>query len=315
MFPIVIRKNIPLNFSFRGRSDVETIADQQESIKKVWSKAEEKIIQAGAIITKPTNVKQKITDDAYQIWEGKAQDLSQISIRELKSDTTQDLNFAIANYERAKSILGITDSYQGKYDPSAKSGKAKEVQVEQAAGRLQSKIKNKFTFYSELFELMFYFDLCFTNEPRPYTRTNTDGEEEYEEFDKHELLCQDEAGEWYYNTDFSFKAEIASNLPSDKMFLFEQANIMKQNGTLDNRQYLEILSSLNFPIANRLLEQVKDKEGEQNEIKEILGMFSTMNPQELLAFLQMPLEQQIQILEQTKNPMDGQTPNNQKGGL
>jgi ribosomal protein L40E len=300
ILPIIVRKNIPLNFSFRGRSDVETIRDQQEAVKKSISKAEEKVNHAGGMIGIPENLNKTPSDEIYQIWKGKAADLAQITVRDFQMNITPNIEFAEYNYQKAKSVLGITDSYQGKYDPSAKSGKAKEVQVEQAAGRLQSKIKNKFTFYADMFELMFYFDICFTCEPRPYMKTDENGDEGYEEFNKYELLCQDAEGIWFYNTDFSFKAELGSNLPHDKSFLYEQALMMYREKAIDAKQLLEILSTLDFPIANRILAQIKASEEDDNETMQILELLKTMQPEQLMSFLQLPTEEQISMLQQSK---------------
>jgi ribosomal protein L40E len=304
--PLLVRKNIPLNFSFRGRSDVETIRDQQESIKKVFSKAEEKTTQAGVIIGIPDKLSKQPSDDTYQMWKGKQQDLAGIVVKDLKADITQDLEFVRENKLYAKDTLGITDSYQGKYDPSANSGKAKQVQVEQAAGRLQSKTKNKFTFFADMFELMFFFDLCFTKEPRPYMRTNANGDEEYDEFNKYELLCQDASGEWYFNTDFSFKAEMGSNLPHDKQFLYDKTMEAFTTGMMDRRQAWEILGTLDFPIANRILSQIKETEEDQKEAQQILDVLKQMDPNQMMAFLQLPIEEQMQILEESKAQQEGQ---------
>jgi ribosomal protein L40E len=312
VLPILIRKNIPLNFSFRGRSDVETIRDQQECIKKVWSRAEEKVLQGGGIIGIPQKLNKQTSDDVYQVWKGNPTDLAQIVVKDLKMPITDDMAFAIANYDRAKSVLGITDSYQGKYDPSAKSGRAKQVQVEQAAGRLQSKVKNKFTFYADMFKLMFYFDLCFTREARPYMRTNANGEDEYQEFNKYELLYQDASGEWFFNTDFAFKAELGSNLPHDKTFLYDKTIEMYRDQLINAKQAMEILGSLDFPIANRILEQLKGQEKEQGKITDVLDVLKSMQPEQMMQFLQLPQEQQMQILEESKGtevqPNGGQVP-------
>lgn len=306
--PIIVRRNIPLNFSFRGRSDVETIRDQQESIKKVWSRAEEKTLTAGGIIGIPQKLNKQPSDDVYQVWKGNGLDLAQIIVKDLKADISQDIEFANLNKSFAKDTLGITDSYQGKYDPSANSGKAKQVQVEQAAGRLQSKVKNKFTFYADLFELMFFFDLCFCKETRPYSHKNANGDEEYDEFNKYELLCQDADKVWFFNTDFSFKAELGSNLPHDKAFLYDKTMDMFAKNMIDARQAMEILASLDFPIANRILSQMKENEEDSSEVQQVVDIIKNMvgNPQELMGFLQLPIEEILAILEESK--VQGQQP-------
>lgn len=306
--PLAIRINIPLNFSFRGRSDVETIRDQQESIKKVWSKAEEKIIQGSGIIGIPQKLNKQTSDDAYQIWKGSPQDLAGIRKFDFTSNITQDIEFAQANKSAAKDTLGITDSYQGKYDASANSGKAKQVQVDQSAGRLQSKVRNKFTFYADLFKLMFYFDICFCNEKRPYMTSNSKGDSEYKDFDKHELLCKDDAGEWFYNTDFAVKAELGGNLPHDKQFLYDQTLMMFNSKLITPEQTMEILANLDFPIANKILEQKRAESDEMTQTETILTDLKSMSAEELIQFMQLDLGEQMQMIEEMKNTQQGGQP-------
>jgi uncharacterized membrane-anchored protein len=69
---------------------------------------------------------------------------------------------------------------------------------------------------------------------------------------------------------------------------------------IDNKQLLQVLATLDFPIANKLLEQVKSAEEDAEEIMQVLEILKTMEPQEMLAFLQLPIEQQIEMLAQTK---------------
>ena len=298
--PVIIRKNVPLKFVFRGRSDVETINDQQESIKKVMSKVEEKIVKAGSIIMIPDKLNKQPSDDTYQVWKGKPETLDIKSV-DFAADVSKDLAYIAQQYEIAKSTLGITDSFQGKYDPSAKSGKAKQVQVQQAQGRLQAPSKNKFVAFAELFELMFRFDLCFSREPRPYTTVDANGEEVFDEFDRYEFLAQDEAGEWYFNTDFKFKAELGTDLPSDKTWYYEQAFNMYSAQAISRKQLLEILADLGFPIANRLLEQEKANEEGLDERIEVLMMLNSMDPQTREGFLTLDPQSQMQYLDEARS--------------
>lgn len=297
--PIVKRVNIPLNFSFIGRSDVQTVRDQQESCKKTLSKIEEKVLKSGSVVAMSNKLNASITNETYQVIKGSVADLSSLKTLDLKVDISQDLQYLQTNYDIMKSTLGITDAYQGKYDASAKSGRAKEVQVEQAAGRLQSVVKNKFTFYSRLYELMFEYDLCFSEKPRPYETTDEYGEDEYELFDKHEFLMKDDAEEWYYVTDFKFSAEMADDSEYDGTLMVEKVVQLFQAGGLDQKQLLEVLGALNFPLANRILEQIKGMEddmGEVNKFLDVLASMSMQNPQQVLQFLQLPAEERMQYM-------------------
>ena len=66
-----------------------------------------------------------------------AQEASLISVKNMQADISLDRIMIAENYDWAKSTLGITDSYQGKYDASADSGTAKQYAINQAAGRLE----------------------------------------------------------------------------------------------------------------------------------------------------------------------------------
>lgn len=69
--PIIAWYNVPKELSFLGKSDVEVIIDQQESIKKLLSIEEEKQVKGTQkIITrKGANLKSKITDATTQVLE------------------------------------------------------------------------------------------------------------------------------------------------------------------------------------------------------------------------------------------------------
>jgi len=293
-FPIIKRINIPLAFSFRGVSDIEVIQTLQESLKKVLSRIEEKVLLAVSVIAMPKGMDDTLSNDIYRIIKGKPADIGQIQFFDINADISQDLEYAATLYEYAKSTIGVTDAFQGKYDPSARTGKAKEVQVQQSAGRLESKYKNKYIFYSELFQLMYYFDLMFASEIRPYSTTDALGTITYKEFDRYELLCQDDAGEWYFNTDFVFRARQASEIPSDDVSIMDKAMEMAQNGMLEKDQFWQVMGELNFPMATKLLEQTRSQMDQK--VESLLGAMKMMDPQMVPQFLQLETEEQMEML-------------------
>lgn len=256
-YPVVIRKNVPRSFDFAGQSDVDVIRDQQDSIKKIGTKMEEKVIKSGSILLVPEDLTVGITSDTYQVVKGNAQQLQLIQTRDLKAPINEDMQYIEQQRTVAQQMLGITNSFQGLQDISAQSGRAKQVQVQQAAGRLQSKVANKVAAYKELFELMFDFKLAFYDELRPYISKDANGAVQYGEFDKYSFLVRDAAGELYYNTDFVFSADSGDGLPKDPMFMYEQANIQLNQGIINKVQYWTILESLNYPNAASFKDQAQ----------------------------------------------------------
>jgi len=213
---------------------------------------------ASAILAVPEGLKKQPSNTAYEVWRGKLSDLQGLTIKDLQANISQDVTFALNNIDLAKNITGITPSYQGQYDSSAKSGRAKEVQVQQTAGRLQSKVENRFDFWSKLFKIMFYFDLLFTSEERPYAARDAYGDLQYKNFNKYELLMRDAAGEWYYNTDFIFKATPNNDLPKDKTFMYDHMTMAAQSGMADPIEYWTVMAKLGLPEADNILEQRKN---------------------------------------------------------
>ena len=136
-FPIIVRKNVSKSNSLLGFSDVKVIEDQQDLIKKVGSKAAEKTLKGGSIVTLPRGVKVETTDSELKIARlDDPQQKAMIDVLNMQVNINQDMTMINKAYEDARSTLGITDAFQGKYDPSAVSGTAKQYSINQAAGRL-----------------------------------------------------------------------------------------------------------------------------------------------------------------------------------
>ena len=86
-------------------------------------------------------------------------DKSYLDVYDLQGDIEQDMAYLAQIYEEARQVIGITDSFQGRKDSTATSGKAKEFSAAQSAGRLESKRVMKDAAYAALFEAMFKFKI------------------------------------------------------------------------------------------------------------------------------------------------------------
>ncbi|MFB7817414.1 hypothetical protein ACFC0X_24995 [Paenibacillus chitinolyticus] len=310
VYPEVIRRNVPRNFDFGGQSDVDVIRDQQDAIKKAVTKMEEKVMKSGSIIKQPENLNLAISNVTYQLAKGSIQDLQGLGKVDLQADIGQEIIFIEKQYEHAQSMLGITNSFQGKEDNSAKSGIAKQIQVQQASGRLQSKQYNKNASFKELFELMFYFKLAFYDEPRPYLSKDIDGNDAYKDFDKYKFLMRDDNGELYYNTDFLFSADVGSGLPKDPIFMYNQIKEMLGMGAIDKLQYWTILESLNFPMAKQIKSQIEEQMQQEAMMQQGMAqgappapqspeqLLATLSPEQLEQLQSLPPEEQQALMQQ-----------------
>jgi predicted nucleic acid-binding Zn-ribbon protein len=258
-YPVVIRKNVPKNFAFEGQSDVDTIRDQQDSIKKVGSKMEEKVLKGGVLVIVPEEVKTEITNETYQVIRANAAQAQMIHTKELTAPIDKDMAYIEQQRQVTQWMLGITNSFQGQEDTSAKSGVAKQIQVQQASGRMRSKEFQKQAAFKELFEIMFEFKLAFYDELRPYLAKGPDGNDLFGEFDKYQFLLRDAAGEYFYNTDFMFSADAGAGIPKDPIFQYNQAKESLASGAIDKLQYWMIMETLNFPLASEIKSQIEEQ--------------------------------------------------------
>lgn len=297
-YPIAIRINTPHQYKFGGQSDLAVIYDQLVSLSKIISKIEEKIIKSGAIIGIPEESNATLTDQVYQILKLSAAELAQLRVVNLQADISQDIAYAREMYEILKSTLGITDSFQGKNEVAAESGKAKALKIQQSAGRLGSKLFNKYNFYGNLFRIMFEFDLCFTGETRPFVMKDSNGADAWTYFDRHEFLVQDETGEWYYNTDFVVSADSGGGFENDKISMLAQAKEQFQLGLLTPEQYWQQLRDLGYNNANKMLDQLKAQQEDSDKVNQLLQQMLELSPEQFMSLQQMSEEERMQYIGQ-----------------
>lgn len=316
-YPVSVRINVPRNFAFGGQSDMDVIRDQQDAIKRVVHKMEEKIVKGGSLIKAHEDHSSfdKVTDEQYQIVKGTATELALLETIDLTADIAKDMEFVQEMYRMAQSMLGITNSYQGKEDPTAQSGKAKQIQVQQASGRMQSKQFNKYVHYKEIFEIIFEFKIAYYDEIRPYLAQDMKGNDIYGEFDKYQFLQRDKTGKLYYNTDFIFGSDGSAGLPKDPMFLFNQALAFLQAQALDVVQFWGLLESLQFPQASKIKKQWEEKMAQMTEEQQMMQqqqgqieqMGQQMEQQQAATEQEQAIQEEVikQLVEALKEAQEG----------
>lgn len=288
-FPLILRKNISRKNHLLGYSDVAAISDQQDTIKKLGSKINEKLLKGGSYVTLPSGVGVELTDEEFKVIriENPAQK-ALIDVVTVQAECTQDRIVCEENYGWAKSTLGITDSFQGKYDSSALSGTAKQYSINQAAGRLESKRVMKNSAYAKLYETMFKFALAYADEPIPLVATGTDGEKIYSHFNKDDFLKQDSAGEFYWNDEFIFETDPTSTLLVNREAMWNQADMKLQSGAFGQlgdleTNYLYWLEQErnSYPHAGEIKEIIEQRLNEQKQMMAQQQMAQQMPPQEM----------------------------------
>ncbi|MEG2378468.1 MAG: hypothetical protein RSC43_08980, partial [Clostridia bacterium] len=256
-FPIVLRKNVSIYSELLGNSDVDFIRDQQNNIKKLLTKIDDKIYKAGSYLTLPVGVNIPMTDEELKVIKiNDPAQKSMIDMFNIQPDIGKDLTMISTYYESAKETLGITDSFLGRRDPTATSGRAKEFAAGQSAGRLESKRVMKRAAYAELFCVMFQFMLAYTDEPRSYVAKDRVGNRIYKVFNRYDFLERDEAGEWYWNDEYLFGTDSAAALASNREAMWQETRMNFQQGAFgapNDVQALHIfwnlMNELHYPGA------------------------------------------------------------------
>ena len=274
IYPVILRKNITAQNKLLGGSDVAVVMDQQDTIKKLGTKINEKLLKGGSYVTLPREV--EIEKDGEELNILRIDNPSQKALIDtitLQPNVQNDQSYLETNYAWAKSSLGITDSYQGKYDASATSGTAKQYAINQAAGRLDSKRTLKNEAYAKLYEVMFKFWLAFSDSPSEITSTDSEGGMVHEQLDRKEFLRLDANGEFYWDDEFIFETDPTSTLMQNREAMWNQTDLKLQSGAFGQvgdletaRAYWTIMKANGYPNASVILSLIEDRIAEQQQM-------------------------------------------------
>ena len=274
IYPVVLRKNITQNDKLLGGSDVAVIIDQQDTVKKLGSKINEKLLKGGSFVTLPAGIDVEKTDKELKILRVRnAADKSLIDVINVQPNVQNDLSYEETNYNWAKSALGITDSFQGKFSSSEVSGTARQYAINQAAGRLESKRMLKNEAFAKLYEYMFKFWLAYSDQSSAIISTDSNGTANYDEIDRHEFLKIDSAGEFYWDDEFLFETDPTSTLMQNREALWNQTDLKLQSGAFGPvgdletaRAYWTIQKANGYPNAAIILNIIEQRIKEQQEM-------------------------------------------------
>lgn len=242
IYPVVIIRNVSQYGKLLGGSDVDAIEDQQNTTNRVSAKIIDKLMSSGSYMTLPEDCSFEVSPkDIKVIRPSNAATAQMIHVYDMEGNVSQDMEYLAQVYEEARQIIGITDSFQGRKDSTATSGKAKEFSAAQSAGRLESKRVMKNAAWAQLFEAMFKFKLAYTDEPRPVPGTDANGDRTYAMFNRYDFLEQDETGAWWWNDLFLFSCDTSAPLANNREAMWQEARMNLQTGAFGDPAALETL--------------------------------------------------------------------------
>ena len=135
IYPVLLQKNVSVFGRFLGDSDVDKIADQQNTTNRIEAKIIDKLVKSGSYMSLPDDASIKAdAEDMKIIRPGNPAAAQLINVYDMEGRVQQDMAYLEQVYQEARQVIGITDSFQGRHDATATSGKAKEFAAAEKAG-------------------------------------------------------------------------------------------------------------------------------------------------------------------------------------
>ncbi len=271
--PISIRRNGTVAGQLFGSSDCEAIRSLQEGMNIASTKIQEKMINSGYIMTKPESMSFELSNAMGRVLSVEAPDqLAMMKSIAFEFNSQADYFVLDKSYQYAKAVLAVTDSYQGKQDITAMSGRAKEAQIAQSAGiyRVLQSLKNDF--YSTIYRAIFQAMLAFDDSQRVYVDHNATGNNDSEcIFRRIDFLELDEQGNLFYEDRFNFSVDETGVNPNNRSEVLQyitqdfSAGLYGDPNTSQARLNLwKERQFLDFPGSSRQVEYWEQKVEEEN---------------------------------------------------
>lgn len=242
IYPVILQRNVSVFGQFLGESDADKIRSHQNATNRLSTKILTQLIKGGSYMTLPNDPSVKVdTNEMKPIRLKTPQDAAQIAVHDIQGNIEQPLVYLNQIYEEARQAIGITDSFQGRRDTTATSGKAKEFAAAQSAGRLESKRVMKQAAFAQLYEAIFKFKLAYADETRPVVAQDERGDTQYERFNRYDFLERDDAGEYYWNDNFLFSTDASAALANNREAMWQETRQNLQTGAFGDPTQLGTL--------------------------------------------------------------------------
>lgn len=304
--PVVMRVSISSDESIYGLSDVDMIEQNQDTLNRITTKEEENLLKAGSFVTYPTGTKIPADDSTLKLVPiDDPRLIDAFSVQTIQANMQQDDIYATRMYQYGRANLGITESYQGKKDTTATSGKAKQLAAAQSAGRLESKQRMKVQAYSEIYRKMFKFLLAYADETQYYVKQ--DGEDLLQlTFNRYNFLKKHpKTGQLYWDDNFIVEADNAS-LINNKAEMWQTLTQQFMSGSFGSPQdpavlklYWSIMKQLQFPFAAAIHQNLLER---QNDLSPELKQFIMQNPDILQMLAQLQAQQNVSKKQAVATP-------------
>lgn len=256
--PFVPYVHYEIPFTIYGISEVELVLEDQDIVNKELNKAERKSAKSRTVITKLKDTYIDDKDEVSYIEIDSPQEGQAIQVKQILSDITEELSMAQLSYDIAKSTTGITNTDQGKEDPTARSGKAKQLMMQASAKRNIGPDTLRNAAWSGVYELIFKNYLAYSDEERSFVSLLPDGTEAEQQWNKYMFLSMDDNGNFYYRDDYAWSVDTATEITQDRASMWQLITNDFLNGTMGTQidpnrallMYWQMMKQNGYPIAD-----------------------------------------------------------------
>lgn len=263
--PFIFRQNVSRANSIYGISDAQMLFEIQDELNKALTRTGEKIANSGGILFKDKKINLDPTNKVMKVV-----DLNDPSLAagskyvDINPQVTGDLAYAANSYESGRSTIGINNSWQGKQDTTATSGKAKEIAAMGTAGRIEAPRVMKRLALAQVYRMIFMFKLAFSSQRISFTKLLPEAKEQEREWDKYMFLDKDDEGNLFWHDEFAFSVDAAATLSNDRQAMWQETQTQFINGTFgpptDPRNLLTfwgVMEQLQYPLAKYAIASIK----------------------------------------------------------
>ena len=237
-FPIVIRKNTSAEDSLLGQSDCRYIRPEQQAINKIESRILQKLLRSGVTPIIPEDASVSLNNSVFgQVIRMKpGESADQYGTVDTTPSLEADMKEADRLYDHSKRILGISDAYLGMDNSYTESGVSRQLKINQATGRLQSKRRMKNTAYAELDRIIFEHYLAFADDGRLLYHKDAYGRVHESVFSRFNFIEIDRtSGLYYYDDSYLFSVDQNGGAEYQREALWKRNLENLEAGTLGDK--------------------------------------------------------------------------------
>lgn len=237
-FPIVIRKNTSAKDSLLGQSDCRYIRPEQQAINKIESRILQKLLRSGVTPIIPEDASVSLNNSVFgQVIRMKpGESADSYGTVDTTPSLEADMREADRLYDHSKRILGISDAYLGMDSSYTESGVSRQLKIDQATGRLESKRKMKNFAYAELDRIIFEHYLAFADDGRLLYHKDAYGRVHESVFSRFNFIEIDkEHGLYYYDDSYLFSIDLNGGAEYQREALWKRNLENLEAGTLGDK--------------------------------------------------------------------------------